>query len=84
MTYQTSAPLAAIVPVGTPLTIDEKAAQFAARYGTFALCFSATGNPASPDYRPWTLELDNDRGAWGGLTAEEAIDFARSELSGKK
>jgi hypothetical protein len=71
------------VPPEVPLGIDETAARFAARHGSFALHFDATGNPASPDYRPWTLELDGDRGAWGGFTAEEALDFAGSELAGQ-
>lgn len=83
MTYPTGAPLAAIVPSEVPLGIDEKAPRFAARHGSFALCFDATMNPASPDYAPWTLELDGGRGAWGGLSAEEALDFAASELDGQ-
>lgn len=70
-------------PVPPPPGIDEKAARLAAGHGSFALCFDAAMNPASPDYRPWTLELDGGRGAWGGFTAEEALDFAGAELDGQ-
>lgn len=83
MTYPTGAPLAAIVLPEVPLGIDETAAWFAARHGSFALHFDATGNPASPDYRPWTLELEDGR-AWGGFSAEEALDSARSGLGDRK
>jgi hypothetical protein len=81
MTYPTNAPLTAIVPLGKPIDINEKAAQFAAQHGSFALYFNTTGNPFNPDYRPWTLELDGDRGNYGGLTASDAIDAASSDVT---
>lgn len=50
-------------------------------HGSFILHFDAAENSASPDYRPWTVTLDSDqRRNWGGLTAEEVIDFAAVEL----
>lgn len=62
-------------------TLDDQAAAFAARHGSFSLHFDATANPASPDFRPWTVALDGrEDDGWGGLTAGEAIAFAASEL----
>jgi hypothetical protein len=62
-------------------SLDDKAAALAAKNGSFSLHFDATQNPASPDYRPWTVILDGseDQG-WGGFTADEAIAFAAAEL----
>lgn len=81
MTYLTSAPLASIVPREAMTGLNAKTAAFAQQHGSFALCFDATQNGASPDYRPWTLILDSDDDhGWGGFTAEEAIDFAAADL----
>lgn len=63
--------------LGAPL--DSTAAAFARGHGSFALSFDAGQNSASPDYRPWTLEL-GDR-SWGGLTAAEALESAVSDVS---
>jgi hypothetical protein len=66
------------------MALDDQAAAFARQHGSFSLHFDATRNPASPDYRPWTVILDGreDEG-WGALTAGEAIDFA-AEQPGKE
>jgi len=66
--------------------IDNKAAEFALKHGSFTLIFDASKNYVRPDDAPWTLELDplvirsDGCTGWGGFTAEEAIDFAASEL----
>lgn len=63
------------------MTIDDKAAGFAARHGSFSLHFDAARNYARPDDAPWSLELHGRETEWGGFTADEAIDFADRELS---
>lgn len=60
---------------------DGKAAAFAKEYGSSDLHFDAGQNYVRPDDAPWSLILDGDPDrAWGGFTAEEAIDFAAAEL----
>lgn len=73
------------VPVSAE--INAKAAAFAREHGSFTLSFDASMNYAKVDDAPWTLELDppvkRDDGCtgWMGFTAEEALDFAASELA---
>lgn len=64
-------------------SVNNKAAAFAKTHGSFSLWYEATENPAHPDALPWTLTLDteDDEIGWGGLTAEETVDFAASELA---
>ena len=65
------------------MTIDDKAAAFAKLHGSFELHFDASRNYVRPDDAPWTLILDSDQDrGWAGFTAEEALDFAISELDG--
>lgn len=81
MTYPASAPLASIVPCDPASALDAKAAVFAKRHGSSALCFDASQNDASPDYRPWTLVLDGGEcRSRGGFAATDAIEFASAEL----
>jgi hypothetical protein len=62
--------------------IDELAADFAQRHGSFTLFFDAAQNHASPDYAPWTLILGGDETqSWGGYDAEGVIRFADEDLS---
>lgn len=71
---------------GTELAFEEKAQKFMEQWGPFSLSFNTDISSMSPDYRPWTLQLDRQdtkHGAWGGFTAEEAIDFADADLSAK-
>lgn len=83
MADRTEAQQAAFVPPGVPLGIDAKAAAFAGRHGPFSLHFDAARNYVRPDDAPWSLELHGRTPEWGGFTAEEALDFADSELSGQ-
>lgn len=70
------------------LSLDAKAAAFAKQHGSFSLSFDAAQNYVRPDDCPWTLELEppvvraDGCTGWMGFTAEEALDFAASELTG--
>lgn len=83
MADRTGAQPTGVVPPGAPLGIDAKAAAFAQRHGSFSLHFDAERNYVRPDDAPWSLELHGRTPEWGGFTAEEALDFADSELSGQ-
>ena len=61
--------------------IDDKAAEFAEKHGSFSLHFNADENMSSPDAHPWSLELHGYKTEWGGFTAEEVIDFASADMS---
>jgi hypothetical protein len=70
------------------LSVDEKAAAFAAEHGSFSLLFDSGQGYIRPDDAPWTLELDppviraDGCTGWMGFTAGEALDFAASDLAG--
>jgi hypothetical protein len=62
--------------------LDDLAAGFARRHGSFTLYFDAAQNHMSPDYVPWTLMLaGDDSRSWGNFTAEGVIKFADVELT---
>ena len=64
--------------------IEELAAGFARRHGSFTLRFSVPPGKASFTYAMWELTLgkgDDCKRLWGGHDVESLIRFADEELS---